>query len=112
MHEFSLCEGIIRQVTAAQPHKKQQIKTVNVAIGELAGVDIDSLKFWFPVVAKKMNLPNLNLVIETIKSVVKCQSCNHQFRLKNYLTPCPKCNAYANYTFICGRELIVKSIVL
>lgn len=110
MHEFSLCEGIIKQVLKQKTIPPEDIASINVAIGELAGVDIDSLQFWFPVVAAKLQLADVRLNIDIIQARVICKSCNAEFHLQKLFDPCPVCNTYANYDFLSGRELLVKSV--
>lgn len=110
MHEFSLCEGIIKQVLKQKTIQPEDIACINIAIGELAGVDIDSLQFWFPVVAAKLQLADVRLNIDIIQARVICKSCNAEFHLQKLFDPCPVCNTYANYDFLSGRELLVKSV--
>ncbi|AUR51172.1 hydrogenase maturation nickel metallochaperone HypA [Aquella oligotrophica] len=110
MHEFSLCEGIIKQVLKQKTILPEDIVSINIAIGELAGVDIDSLQFWFPVVAAKFQLADVKLKIDIIPARVICKSCNTEFHLQKLFDPCPVCSAYANYDFLSGRELLVKSV--
>ena len=46
MHELSIAEGIIEVVErTARQNEVTRVKKVRVAIGELAGVDIPSLRF-------------------------------------------------------------------
>ena len=110
MHEFSLCEGIIKQVLKQKIILPEDIASINITIGELAGVDIDSLQFWFPVVAAKLQLADVKLNIDIIPARVICKSCNTEFHLQKLFDPCPICNSYANYDFLSGRELLVKSV--
>lgn len=110
MHEFSLCEGIIRESLRQKSILPEDILSINVAIGELAGVDIDSLQFWFPVVANKLQLPDVKLNVDIIPARVICKSCSAEFHLQKLFDPCPICNTYANYDFLSGRELLVKSV--
>jgi hydrogenase nickel incorporation protein HypA/HybF len=112
MHEFSICEGIVAQVKAAQSENSAKIKVVKVLIGEMSGVEIMPLKFWFPVVATKMAVPQLQLEVITVRAQARCNSCNYQFWLKAYFQECPKCNSYANFQLIQGKELIVYSIIM
>jgi len=112
MHEFSLCEGIITQVKVARPQDADKVNLVKVLIGELAGVDISSLKFWFPVVARKMDVPQLLLSVIPIVARACCNNCQHTFRLQAYYQECPSCGNYANFAIIQGKELMVDSIIL
>lgn len=112
MHEFSLCEGIISQVCQQTKVPIDKIESVTIAVGELAGIDTELLQFWFPVVAKNKVPQNLKLIINTVPAQVICLNCQCQFHLKNLYSACPDCRQYANYRFLSGRELIVRSLCL
>ncbi len=52
MREFSLCSGILSQVAKANPSGLSRVAVITIEVGELAGVDLDSLCFWFPMVVE------------------------------------------------------------
>ena len=57
MHEFSLAQGLTRQLEdLARQHKAQKICTVRVAIGIRSGIVVDSFTFGFEVLAKEDTL--------------------------------------------------------
>ncbi len=57
MHEFSLAQGLTRQlVDLASLHAVQKICTVRVAIGTRSGIVVDSFSFGFEVLAKETTL--------------------------------------------------------
>lgn len=109
MHEFSLCEGIIKQVVRANHEQTDNLATVTIEVGKLAGVDIESLSFWFPVVAGKLNCPELQLQINEVDGRARCNSCNHDFILQNLYDPCPSCGTFGDYQIMQGREMLIKS---
>lgn len=109
MHEFSLCEGIIKQAVRANQDQTDNLATVTIEVGKLAGVDVESLRFWFPVVAGKLSCPQLQLKINEIDGRGHCNSCNHDFTLLNLYDPCPNCGAFGDYQIIQGREMLIKS---
>lgn len=112
MHEFSLCQGIIKQILAANHNDLSNISEIIVDIGEFAGVDITSLCFWFPVVAKDASSSNIKLRVNRIAGLAKCEKCMNEFSLVNLYTPCPKCNEFGNYALIQGKELLIKYYIL
>lgn len=112
MHEFSLCEGIISQVSRANQQNLSNIEQINLEIGKLAGVDLESLLFWFPVVAEKLNCKHIKLVVAEPIGIANCKSCSNDFELINLYDQCPHCNTFGNYEILQGRELIVKSFSL
>jgi len=65
MHEVGIAEGILNAVrTEAAAHKPARATKVGVRIGEMAGVDPDSLTFCFDVLVKGSDLEPLELAIE------------------------------------------------
>lgn len=109
MHEFSLCEGILKQVSRANKNTLNNITQINLEIGKLAGVDLDSLLFWFPVVTEKLLCPQIKLKVNNLDGKAICKQCQQEFNIINLYDPCPNCNAFGNYRIISGRELLVKS---
>lgn len=109
MHEFSLCEGIIKQAVRANDNQSDNLATVTIEVGRLAGVDIESLRFWFPVVATKLNCSQLQLQINEIEGLAHCNKCNNDYNLLNLYDPCPHCGAFGEYRITQGREMLIKS---
>ena len=112
MHEFSICESIIKQLAKANNESLDNIDSVTVAIGELANIDVESLKFWFPVVLKNMNCQQLKLVINMIDALVQCNDCQAKYRPKTLYESCPACNSVGNNVIHHGRELNIISFTL
>ena len=112
MHEFSLCEGIVKQLEQANNGSLNNITTVCLEIGKLANVDIGSLSFWFPVVIKNKYATPIKLDILEIESQARCRSCLREFRLLNLYEACPQCGEFGNYEIIQGRELLIKAFYL
>ncbi len=112
MHEFSLCEGIIHQVSRANNNNLENVEQINLEIGKLAGVDLNSLLFWFPVVAEKLNCKHIKLNVVEPLGIANCKNCTKDFELVNLYDQCPHCNSFGNYEIKQGRELLVKSFNL
>jgi len=57
VHEFSLAQGLLRQLQdLAHEHGAQTICTVSVDIGTRSGIVVDSFAFGFEVLAKEQPL--------------------------------------------------------
>lgn len=112
MHEFSLCEGIIKQVSRANAGVLDNVSQIKIEIGKLSGVDLESLVFWFPVVAEKLACGQVQLEVTEIEGSALCTKCNQQFFLTNLYDACPHCKTYGDYQILQGRELLVKSFSL
>lgn len=108
MHEFSLCQQIIKQVEVAIEDKKK-IVSVSLSIGDLAAIDVDSLQFWFPVASKSTRLASANLMIEKKTAWAKCLSCCQRFALIQRLSGCPACQSF-QYQLLSGNEMLIKHV--
>ena len=106
MHELSIVSSVLDQL---EELKKQQpegtrFSKVGLRVGELAGVDVDCLRFGFECVVKDTDWEHLALEIEEVQRRQRCPGCNEEFRAENWATECPKCGEAATIT-IAGEEL-------
>ena len=112
MHELSIAHSILSIAEKAVPKNDRAVVTgVNLQIGELSGVEIESLKFAFSVIKENTLLEKAELIIDIIEGEAVCQKCNTIFPLHSYGTCCPKCNSYS-LKIIKGREMRVLNIVV
>ena len=87
----------------------ETVREIEIDIGELSGIDYDALEFAMQYSKKGELLENAKLVINKIPAKARCKSCNHQFDIRDFYTPCPKCNQF-NHEILQGKELKVKAI--
>jgi hydrogenase nickel incorporation protein HypA/HybF len=105
MHELGIASSILDCVQAeARRHPGVRISKVGVKIGELAGVDVDSLQFGFECIVKDTVWDGLVLEVEAIPRVQRCPKCQHEFRMADFDPECPKCGEFATQC-ISGEEL-------
>jgi len=77
MHELSLCEAVVQRIEEqAQQQRFNKIKTVWLEIGELAGVEIEAMRFSFDAVAKDTVVDGSNLQIINVLGRAICPNCN------------------------------------
>lgn len=110
MHEISLVASILDQLEeelAKRPGSR--FSKVGLRIGDLAGVDVDSLTFGFDALVKDTHWEPLALEIETVKRRQQCPRCKHEFEAEHWSTACPACNEPATVT-IAGEELQIAFI--
>lgn len=95
MHELSIAEGILEIVerTAAQNDIKR-VKAVSIAVGELAGVDIDALRFAWTSVRRGGPADGAELRIERPAGKAWCLQCGKTVPLARFGDPCPSCGGY------------------
>ena len=110
MHELSIALGIVKiaeDETAKAKAKK--VTKIELEIGVLAGVEIDSLNFVWESAVRSTVLENAKKEILVIKGKGKCIDCDTVFNMKNIYDICPKCKS--NFKgIIQGKELRVKAI--
>jgi hydrogenase nickel incorporation protein HypA/HybF len=105
MHELGIASSILDCVQAeARRHPGARITKVGVKVGELAGVDVDSLQFGFEAIVKDTGWDGLVLAVESIPRVQRCPKCAHEFRMTDYGPQCPQCGEFATQC-ISGEEL-------
>lgn len=86
----------------------ESVHEIEMDIGELSGIDYDALEFAMEHAQKSDMLKDAKLVINKIPAKAKCNSCQHEFEINDYYSPCPVCNTFDNEV-IQGKELKVKT---
>ena len=110
MHELSIASALLDQLEdelAKRPGAR--FSKVGLRVGDLAGVDIDSLSFGFGALVKDSHWDPLDLEIESIKRRQRCPSCSEEFEAEHWSTECKFCGNAATVT-IAGEELQIASI--
>jgi hydrogenase nickel incorporation protein HypA/HybF len=105
MHELSIVSSVIDQLDELKKqHNGARFTRVGLRVGELAGVDVDCLRFGFECVIKDTVWEQLALEIEEVPRRQRCPACNAEFRAENWATACPQCGEEAT-VLIAGEEL-------
>ena len=107
MHELSIANSILDTVRAEAARRPgARLTKVGLRVGELAGVDPDSLDFCFNVLVTGTELAPLALEIETRPRRQRCPQCDRTFRVVDFEISCPDCG---NQETLCigGDELEV-----
>jgi len=110
MHELSIALGIVKiaEDETAKANAKQVTK-IELEIGLLAGVELESLNFVWESAIKDSVLEFAEKEILIIKGLGKCIDCDTEFDMENIYDCCPKCNS--NFKGILkGKELKVKAL--
>lgn len=110
MHELSIALGIVK-IAEAEKAKAgaATIESIELQIGTLSGIELDSLDFAWPIAVKDTSLENAERKIDLVKGLATCMDCEQEFELTNVFDPCPLCNSYfKNITH--GKELRVKAL--
>ncbi len=105
MHELGIANSVIEAVRAAALQSPQaRVRKVGLRLGELSGVDGDSLAFCFEALVRDTELAGVPLDIELCRRRHRCRCCGETFLVLNYQTACPLCGT-SDTECIGGEEL-------
>ena len=110
MHELSIAIGIVN--IAEKECKKsgnEKVELIELEIGSLSGVALDSLDYVWKAAVKDTILENAEKKIHHIKAKATCLECDSEYPMKHIYDSCPQCESYIR-TINKGQELRVKSL--
>ncbi len=110
MHELSIAMGIVKiaEDETSKANANEVIK-IELVVGVLSGVEIDSLEFVWSSAVKDSVLEKAELKIIKILGKGKCADCDTEFEMENIYDVCPNCSS--NFKGILqGKELKVKAL--
>jgi len=110
MHEAGIAEYLLEvadQHLQRVPHGP--VRALHVRIGEMAGVNPDSLDFALECLAKGTELEGARLEVERVPLTVDCDACGRRTAVADYVFRCGDCGA-ATVRVATGRELQFVSI--
>jgi hydrogenase nickel incorporation protein HypA/HybF len=110
MHELSVALGIVN--IAENEIKKAQatsVEVIELEIGVLAGVELESLDFVWPTAVYNTVLEKAEKKINVIEGKAKCIDCDTVFKIEKLYDACPNCQSYLK-GIIQGKELRVKAL--
>jgi hydrogenase nickel incorporation protein HypA/HybF len=111
MHELSIVDALIEQV-GREVHRSGHhgnILGIEVNIGRLSGVNCDSVRFAFDLLAPGTVVEGSTIVINEIKAICRCHACDARMEIDELVLQCPKCGSDA-ITIEGGRDLVLQSI--
>lgn len=112
MHELSIIQSIVdiaeNEVRKAHAHS---VESIELEIGDLAGVEFSALDFAWDVAVHKTVLERAERQIRHIEGRARCSDCGQEFTMQQLFDACPGCGQYFN-EIIQGKELKVKSLVV
>ena len=110
MHELSVAMGIVN-IAEKETKKanKNNVELIELEIGSLSGVELDSLEYVWEIAVKDTILEKAKKIITLIEAEATCLECENIFPIENVYDNCPKCKSYFK-DIIKGKELRVKSL--
>lgn len=112
MHELSLMEEVRRlALAAAAAEGATAIQAIELRVGEQAGVELEALRFAFPVVMEGTIAEGAALRLTPVPAMAHCTPCGRRFACPDGLAECPSCGAISRQP-LSGRELELASLEL
>jgi len=94
MHEMGLAASVLDIVRQYVPESQAPlVRRVGVRVGELAGVQTESLAFCFEAIVQGTPYARAQLAIELVPALRVCQACDEQFPSLAMLAACPRCGS-------------------
>lgn len=110
MHEMSIAMNIVEIVsTTVRENKAEKVNSIDLEIGDLSGILVDSLSFCFDAACNGTPVEGAVLNIKEISGKGRCIECGHEFPVEVFIAVCPNCNSMST-EIISGKELSIKSI--
>jgi hydrogenase nickel incorporation protein HypA/HybF len=109
MHEYSIVQSLVDSVAAAVGTRQAAVHRVDVAIGELAGVDYGLLTTAFEVFREGTICENAALKIDRIAALWECPCCRAAIARGAFLR-CKACNEPAHLA--AGDEIVLQRIAM
>ncbi|WP_293650148.1 hydrogenase maturation nickel metallochaperone HypA [Thiolapillus sp.] len=110
MHEMSLCEGVLQIL---EDHAAKQgftrVRTVWLEIGQLAGVEVEAMRFCFDAVTKDTLADGAALEIIELPGQTWCLQCSKQVAVTQRFDACPHCGGF-QLQVTGGEELRIKEL--
>jgi hydrogenase nickel incorporation protein HypA/HybF len=112
MHELSLCQALIDQVTnIAREHGASRVDRIRLKVGPLAGVEPMLLQQAYPLVAVGTIAEDAELVIEPAEIRVQCNLCGAETEARANRLLCGVCGAFQT-RLVSGDELLLENLEL
>lgn len=109
MHEYSIVQSLVESVAAAVGGRAAAVQRVDVAIGELAGVDYTLLATAFEVFREGTLCEHATLTIDRVLVRWECSHCGVEMPRGGFLR-CALCDSPARLA--AGDEIVLQRIEL
>jgi hydrogenase nickel incorporation protein HypA/HybF len=110
MHEMSLAEGVLQIIEdSAKTQNFSRVKTVWLEIGQLAGVEVEAMKFCFDAVVRDSIAQDARLEIIEMPGQAWCLHCAEVVQVQALFDACPKCGSH-QVQVTGGNEMRVKEL--
>lgn len=112
MHELSIALSIVEIVKdEASKHHVASVDEIELDVGELSGIDIQSLITSIQVASSSTIAEKAKVVVNQINAIGKCNSCHYEFSTRTVINRCGNCGS-TSVLLLSGKEFKVKSILI
>jgi hydrogenase nickel incorporation protein HypA/HybF len=109
---MSIAESVLEAVRAeAERHRPARVARVGMKLGELSGVNADSLRFCFEILVQGSDLEPLGLDVELVPRTNRCGACGKEFTVAGYDFACTACGS-PDTTPAGGSEMLLAYLEL
>ncbi len=109
MHELSIALSMIEQIEAAAAKHPGAVRSAQVRVGVLSGVDCEALRFAWEIARAGTPLERTALEIESVPLRVRCPVCGKTHSAEIHSILCPHC-VTPEQDILEGRELQLASL--
>ena len=113
MHELSIVETLIEQVDkeVARSGHQGRIVRLELVIGRLSGVCVDSIRFAFELLSAETPLEGSQIDIREPRASCRCRACGASCEIEEIVAACPQCGS-GDIVIEGGQDLLLQSIEL
>ena len=110
MHELSIAEAIVDAVKEQMiENAGSTLKMLNICVGELAGVEVESLRFLMGIVLESEGFEDAEFTIRVEPAVLICSNCGEKLPASRIGETCPKCSEW-NLRLTGERAVMLESM--
>lgn len=110
IHEVGIAQQIVQLAEqAARRHGLTTIREIEVEVGPLSGVNLESLRFAFEVVRRGTLAAEAVLTVRTAPLVLRCRNCQSEYAAEPDDLACPVCEQEA-VEVLQGREMVLRAV--
>ena len=112
MHEFSVCQDLLRQVEdLVRAHNARTVSAIHLQIGPLSGIEASLLEQAFTVARAGTVAATAMLMTQALPIRVRCQSCGASSVAAPNRLICGTCGDW-HTELLSGDELLLASVEL
>ena len=109
MHEVGIAQQVLQIVESrAREHGDGRVRSLRLCIGELSGVEPQSLQFALDVCSQGTRAEGMSVEIRRVPALLRCRRCSHEHKFDEVEATCPACGSN-EMELVGGDDLHVES---